>query len=196
MPKSTATKCLFEANDTKLPRSRLRDQEVLALDCLVSRDRFLTHGDHRGVISRVTFAATAGHVATCERGKESVSTNTVMMDERLSAVRQEIEAGSVSPHSLVLLFSAASDAEHAGDIATLEQTLDLARAIAEMAEESLQAETERLATICEQSLSAVRERREASGATEPRDGMIICPECGNQVPADALRCRRCGHLFI
>ena len=118
------------------------------------------------------------------------------MDERLAAVRQEIEAGNVSPHSLVLLFNAASDADHAGDIATLEQTLGLARAIAEMAGESLQAEAERLATICEQSLTSVRERHEASEATEPRDGMIICPECGNEVPADALRCRRCGHRFI
>jgi ribosomal protein L40E len=107
------------------------------------------------------------------------------MDERLVAVRQEIEAGSVSPHSLVFLFNAASDAEHAGDIATLEQTLGLARAIAEAAGESLQAEAERLATICAQS-----------AATEARGGMIICPECGNEVPADALRCRRCGHRFI
>jgi ribosomal protein L40E len=118
------------------------------------------------------------------------------MDERLVAVRQEIEAGSVSPHSLVFLFNAASDAEHAGDIATLEQTLGLARAIAEAAGESLQAEAERLATICAQSLTSVRERHEASAATEARGGMIICPECGNEVQADALRCRRCGHRFI
>lgn len=119
------------------------------------------------------------------------------MDERLTVVRQEIEAGSISPHSLVLLFNAASDADHAGDIATLEQTLDLARTIAQMAGESLRAEADRLATICEQSLTSVRERHEASGATrEPADGMITCPECGNEVPADALRCRRCGHRFI
>lgn len=75
------------------------------------------------------------------------------MDERLLAVRAEIDAGSVSPHSLVLLFNTASDADHAGDIATLEQTLDLARAIAGMSGESLQAEAERLAAICEQSLT-------------------------------------------
>ena len=133
---------------------------------------------------------------TCERGMESVGTNTVMMDERLSSVRQEIDAGTVSPHALVLLFNAASDAEHAGDIATLEQTLDLARAIAETAGESLRAEAERLAAICAQSLANAREHHEASGVTEPRDRIIICPECGNEVPPDALRCRRCGHLFI
>ena len=23
-----------------------------------------------------------------------------------------------------------------------------------------------------------------------------CPECGNEVPLNALRCRRCGHLFL
>jgi ribosomal protein L40E len=131
-----------------------------------------------------------------EEGNGSVGTNTVMMDENLGTVRQEIEAGSVSPHSLVLLFNAASDAEHAGDVATIEETLKLARAIAEMAGASLQAEARRLATICEQSLASVRERLEASGATEPRDRMTICPECGNEVPPDALRCRRCGHRFI
>jgi len=131
-----------------------------------------------------------------EEGNGSVGTNTVMMDENLRAVREEIEAGSVSPHSLVLLFNAASNAEHAGDVATLEETLALARAIAEIAEESLQAEAKRLATICEQSLAGVRERLEASGTSKPPDQMIACPECGNEVPPDALRCRRCGHRFI
>jgi ribosomal protein L40E len=118
------------------------------------------------------------------------------MDERLSVVRQEVEVGSVSPQSLVLLFNAASDAENAGDIATLEQSLRLARAIAEVGGESLLAEAERLAAICEESLVSVRERHEASAATEPRIGMITCPECDNEVSADALRCRRCGHRFI
>ncbi len=93
------------------------------------------------------------------------------MDERLSAVREELEAGSVSPHSLVLLFNSASEADHAGDLTTLEQTLDLARAITEAAGETLRAETERLATICEQSLASVRQRQ--LGATgKPADGMI------------------------
>jgi len=117
------------------------------------------------------------------------------MDERLSAVREELEAGSVSPHSLVLLFNSASEAEHAGDIATLEQTLDLARAIAEAAGETLKAEAERLAAICEQNLANVRQR-EAGATTKPADGMFTCPECGNELPDNALRCRRCGHLFI
>ena len=119
-----------------------------------------------------------------------------MMEERLETVRQEIEGGTVSPHSLVLLFNAASDAEYAGEIATLEETLELARAIAELAGESLQAEARRLATICEQSLASVRERHVASGVTESPDRLIICPECGNEVPTDAIRCRRCGHRFI
>jgi hypothetical protein len=118
------------------------------------------------------------------------------MDERLAAVQQEIEGGSVSPQALVLLFNAASDAEHAGDIATLEQTLELARAIAETTEENFQAEAERLAAICAQSLASVRERQEAGESREPRDGMIGCPECGNEVSVDALRCRRCGHRFF
>ena len=97
------------------------------------------------------------------------------MDERVAAVRQEIESGNVSPQALVLLFNAASDAEHVGDVPTLEQTLNLARAIAEMAAESLQAEAERLAVICEQSLANVRERQEAGQSTEPRDGTDRVP---------------------
>ena len=121
--------------------------------------------------------------------------NTIKMDERLSTVREELEAGSVSPQSLVLLFNAASEADHAGDLTTLEQTLDLARAIAEAAGETLQAEAERLAAICEQSLANVRQR-EAGATTKPADGMFTCPECGNELPDNALRCRRCGHLFI
>jgi hypothetical protein len=32
------------------------------------------------------------------------------MDERLSSIRAELEAGSISPHSLVLLFNVASEA--------------------------------------------------------------------------------------
>ena len=24
----------------------------------------------------------------------------------------------------------------------------------------------------------------------------LCPDCGNKVPENALRCRRCGHRFI
>jgi hypothetical protein len=118
------------------------------------------------------------------------------MDERLTAVREEIEAGSVSPHSLVLLFNAASDAEHVGDIATLEQTLVLAQATAERAAESLQAEATRLAGICEQSLASVRAAPETREAPGPRQAPGSCPECGNDVAPDALRCRRCGHLFI
>jgi hypothetical protein len=118
------------------------------------------------------------------------------MNERLAAVREEVEAGNVSPQSLVTLFNVASDAQHAGDLAVLEQTLVLARAIAHGDAENLRGEAERLATICEQSLASVRERSEASGARKPPGGMIICPECGNEVPGDALRCRRCGHRFF
>jgi predicted RNA-binding Zn-ribbon protein involved in translation (DUF1610 family) len=115
------------------------------------------------------------------------------MDERVAAVQQEIDAGGVSPHALVLLFNAASDAEHAGDTVTLDQTLKLARAIAEIAEENLQAEAERLALICEQSLASVRERQLPGQVV---DAAPTCPECGNEVLADAVRCRRCGHRFI
>ena len=95
----------------------------------------------------------------------------------------------------MLLFNVASEADHAGDLTTLEQTLDLARAIAEAAGETLKAEAERLAAICEQNLANVRQR-EAGATTKPADGMIACPDCANELPTNALRCRRCGHLFI
>jgi hypothetical protein len=117
------------------------------------------------------------------------------MDERLSSIRAELETGTVSPHSLVVLFNVASDADHAGDLATLEQTLGLARAIAEVAGENLRAEAERLAGICDHSLTNVRQRQTGAG-TEPGGGIIACPDCGNELPGNALRCRRCGHLFI
>ncbi len=117
-----------------------------------------------------------------------------MDDAPLLDPAPSLTPGSVSPHSLVLLFNIASDADHGGDLATLEATLGLARAIADATEETLRAEAERLAGICEESLENVR-RREAAAGTKP-GGLIACPECGGEVAANALRCRRCGHLFL
>ncbi len=116
------------------------------------------------------------------------------MDERLSLIRAELDAGAVSPHSLVLLFNTASDADHAGDLTTLAETLALAEAIAQAVGEPLRAEAERLATICDESLASVRQR--PGRTTEPAGGMPICPDCGNELPANALRCRRCGRRFF
>ena len=121
--------------------------------------------------------------------------NKAVMDERLSSIRAELEAGNVSPHSLVLLFNTVSEADHAGDLTTLEETLALARAIAEAAGETLRAEAERLAAICEQSLANVRQRQ-TGATTSPPDRILVCPDCGTELPADAIRCRHCGHLFI
>src|SRR5262249_50170361 len=106
-----------------------------------------------------------------EEGNGLGAKNSVTMDERLAAVRDEVESGSISPQALVLLFNAASDAEHAGDVVALEQTLNLARTIAGMAGENLRAEAERLAVICQQSLASVRERQEAGRSFQPHDGM-------------------------
>lgn len=110
-------------------------------------------------------------------------------DERLTSVRFEVESGSVSPQSLVALFNAASDADHDGDLATLRQTLELARAIAG-AEGSYRSDAEQLVAICERMLGA------AAGTGSTSSESIVCPECGNEVTASALRCRRCGHLFL
>jgi len=117
------------------------------------------------------------------------------MDDRLSTIQAEVDAGTVTPQSLVLLFNVASDADHAGDIATLEQTLSLARAVADGAGEVLRVEAERLAAICEQTLADVRQR-EAGGTVEPADAPGVCPDCGSELPVNVLRCRRCGRTFF
>ena len=118
-----------------------------------------------------------------------------MTDERVEAVRKELASGAVSPQSLVLLFNAASDAEHAKDIATLEDVLDVARETARTADPSLQTDAERLLEMCEQSLLRAREQGGAPGRPEA-GAANLCPDCGNKVPENALRCRRCGHRFI
>ena len=116
------------------------------------------------------------------------------MDERLSAIRSELEAGTISPHSLVLLFNTSSEAERAGDLTTLQATLELTRAIAAATEGTLEAEADRLAHICEQSLANVRQPQADTGP-DPLQA-TTCPDCGNELPPNALRCRRCGHRFF
>jgi len=118
------------------------------------------------------------------------------MDQRLAAVRDEVEAGSVTPYSLVLLFNVASDAEHDGDLGTLEQTLHLARRVVATAAEGLRVEAERLAAICEQRLADMRAHADTASPGEPGTVTLNCPDCGNEVADGALRCRRCGHLFL
>jgi hypothetical protein len=117
------------------------------------------------------------------------------VDDRVAAAREEIGAGEVSAQSLVLLFNAASDAEHARDIATLADVLDVAREIARTADPSLQTDAERLLEMCEQSLLRAREQGGAPGGPKAGGGSV-CPDCGNEVQDNALRCRRCGHRFI
>jgi ribosomal protein L40E len=116
------------------------------------------------------------------------------MDERLREIEHEVDAGTVSPQSLVLLFNAASDAEHLGDLAALEKIFALARSVASAADETLRPEADRLVALCEQSLLTVRDQYEASKIQPTAES--LCPECGNEVPPNAIRCRRCGHRFI
>ena len=117
------------------------------------------------------------------------------MDDRVAAVREELGSGGVSAQSLVLLFNAASDAEHARDIATLEDVLDVARETARAADPSLRTDAERLLEMCEQSLLRAREQGGAPGGPAAGRGNV-CPDCGNEVQDNAVRCRRCGHRFI
>lgn len=71
------------------------------------------------------------------------------MDERLSAVRGELEASRLSSSSLVLVSQVVADAERCSDPVTLEQSLYLVRAIAERADGALRVEAERLVAACE-----------------------------------------------
>jgi hypothetical protein len=113
------------------------------------------------------------------------------VDDRVATVREEVASGAVSPQSLVLLFNAASDAEHARDLATLEEILDVARATVRTADEALRTDAERLLEMCEQNLARARHQGEAPGGPG-----LVCPDCGHEVPDNAVRCRRCGHRFI
>jgi hypothetical protein len=78
------------------------------------------------------------------------------VDVRLTLVRDEVDLGRASSRSWGLLFGAASDADRADDLGTLEQTLVLAHAIARHAEKALRGEAERLAAICEEGIDRVR----------------------------------------
>lgn len=117
-----------------------------------------------------------------------------MVDERLGEVRSELEAGNVSPQAFVLLFNVLSDAKHAGDGITLAETLELTRMLAAVAPDGLKPEAERLGALCEEALeeTVVGAVAAPPGAASPP----TCPDCGNEVAADAVRCRRCGRRFL
>ena len=118
------------------------------------------------------------------------------MNEQLEAVHEELQAGTVSAQSLVLLFRAASEAEERGDLPALEEALGLARGIARTAEEALRPEAERLVALCEQSLERTRRGISAAQASQGAEGIVACPECGRQLDEGAVRCRACGFLLV
>lgn len=117
------------------------------------------------------------------------------MSAYLDTVDAQLEAGTVSPQALVLLFRAAEEAEEQNDIGELERALQLAKRVAAAAGEALQTEAERLTALCEQSLQRARGRVEvvASSAT---GGTSTCPGCGRPIAASAVRCRACGTLLV
>ena len=123
-----------------------------------------------------------------ERQKESVS-------EYLDLVDEQLERGTASPQSLVLLFRAGEEAEERRDIAELERTLALARRLARTAGETLAAEAERLIALCEQRLERTRAAREPA-TTTLIEGASTCPGCGRPITPSALRCRACGTLLV
>jgi hypothetical protein len=69
------------------------------------------------------------------------------MSEYLDTLREQLDGDSVSAQALVLLFRAAEEAEERRDLPELEQTLELARRIADKGGERLEAEAERLVAL-------------------------------------------------
>lgn len=78
------------------------------------------------------------------------------MDQRLEAVRTAFEAGDISSAALLLLSGVAADADREEDLGTLEETLDLARAIADSADGRLRDDAEELIAGCKGRLTERR----------------------------------------
>jgi hypothetical protein len=116
------------------------------------------------------------------------------MSDYLDTVDAQIEAGTVSPQALVLLFRAAEEAEEQNDIGELQRALQLAKRVAADAGNALRTEAERLITLCEQSLQRARGRVEAV-ASSATGGTSTCPGCGRPIATSAVRCRACGTLL-
>ena len=116
------------------------------------------------------------------------------MSEYLDAVREHLDAGTVSAQALVLLFRAAEEAEHRLDVEELEQTLELARRVAGAAAAPLEVEAERLVALCEERLERARASRE--GVSPATSRPFACPGCGRELPESAVRCRSCGTLLV
>jgi hypothetical protein len=115
------------------------------------------------------------------------------MSELLATVREQVEAGSVSAQTLVLLFRAVEEAEERRDVDALNQGLQLAQHIAAAAGDALRVEAERLTALCEERLARARA---SPRAATPRAGESGCPGCGRPLPASAVRCRACGTLLV
>jgi ribosomal protein L40E len=114
------------------------------------------------------------------------------MSEYLGSVRAHVEEGTVSGQTLVLLFRAGEEAEERRDLDALEETMRLARRVAEAAAATLRTEADRLVVLCEERLARAR----ASIAETAAADEDICPGCGRPVPANAVRCRACGTLLV
>ena len=81
------------------------------------------------------------------------------------------------------------------DAAGLERALKLARRMSVESDDTLRAEVEHLADLCEERLEAVRaidakETPAAAATDEP------CPGCGRLLPGNPVRCRYCGQVFV
>jgi hypothetical protein len=78
------------------------------------------------------------------------------MDERLVAIRAQVEASGTPSASLLALTGIVTEADRNDDSDTLKQSLGLLRRVAPSTGGDLRAEVERLIRVCEQKLRGQR----------------------------------------
>jgi hypothetical protein len=117
------------------------------------------------------------------------------MNEHLDAVRAQLESGSASAETLVVLYRAAEEAEQGRDVESLEEITRLAREVARGADSRLHSDAEHLIDLCEERLERTRTLREGASSSSAGDH-IACPGCGRPVDSSAVRCRACGTLLV
>jgi uncharacterized protein with NRDE domain len=105
--------------------------------------------------------------------------------DELAQIRRDLDAGRASTQSLVQLYNAASDAEQRRDVEALTAARTLAQQLAEVLDDRLRADGQRLVELCTQLLQRIMPPAKPS-----------CPACGRELDGSPVRCRGCGELLV